>query len=474
MFSKWEKLPKSARSALVFGVSFLLTPLFTRIMDTEQYGFVTRYNSWHYILEVFALLGMASVGAFNVGLNDYRDRRDRFVSGMLILCNISTIITFGVILFIKYFFFRTIVLPAVMLLIMLVGYLISPALTFYTARCRYEYRYKPAAVATIISVFVGQGLSVAMVLMAANGNPPFGMAESDLKVLGVTAGLVIVALPLYILAIKRGGIKPDMKMVKSMTLFALPLLPHYLALHVMNGADRIMVGNLVSDGAAGIYGVASAIGYATSYIWTAINGSLMPFVFEKKNSGDIESIRRVTRLIVTFYAGLVVMVTLAAPELLMILAPEEYSEGLKAIPPIAAMIFLNALYNIYASIEFYYKRSIGIAISTIIAAVVNIVLNLIFIPEYGLTAAAYTTLVANAVLTFCHYVGFRICCKEKLFSNRSFLLISILCTASCLGISLLYEENIIRYAIMAVVCLIILIKHRYIIDVIKTAMGRKK
>ena len=455
------------------GISFLLTPLFTRIMDTEQYGFVTRYNSWHYILEVFALLGMASVGAFNVGLNDYRDRRDRFVSGMLIVCNVATILTFGTILFIKYFFFRTIVLPAVMLIIMFVGYMISPALTFYIARCRYEYKYKPAAAATIISVLIGQGLSVVLVILASGDNPPFSMAQSDLKVLGVTVGLVVVALPLYIFAIKRGGIKPDLKMVKSMTVFALPLLPHYLALHVMNGADRIMVGNLVSDGAAAKYGVASAIGYAASYIWTAVNGSLMPFVFEKKNAGDIESIRKVTKLIVTAYAGLVILVSLAAPEILKILAPEEYAEGLKAIPPIVAMIFLNALYNIYASIEFYYKRSVGIAVSTIIAAIVNIILNLIFIPQYGLIAAAYTTLVANAVLTFCHYLGYRRCCKEKLFSDRGFLLISVLCTALCLGTAFLYELNAVRYVIIALMIVIMLVKHRTLIDIVKTAMGRK-
>ena len=109
MKEKWKQLPVSVRAAMVFGIcsflssgiSFLLMPLFTRIMSKEQYGIVTDYNSWHYIIEVFSVLGLASVGSFNVGLNEYRDRRDRFVSSMLIKYNISTLAVFAFIFAIK-------------------------------------------------------------------------------------------------------------------------------------------------------------------------------------------------------------------------------------------------------------------------------------------------------------------------------------------------------------------------------------
>ena len=66
ILDKWSKIPNSAKSSIAFvfssflikGVSFITTPIYTRIMDTEQYGILATYNSWLTILEIFALLGL--------------------------------------------------------------------------------------------------------------------------------------------------------------------------------------------------------------------------------------------------------------------------------------------------------------------------------------------------------------------------------------------------------------------------------
>ena len=95
LLSKWKSMPDSVKSSVAFafsvfflkGVSFLATSAFTRIMETTEYGVLTKYNSWVSILEVFALIGMTSGGIFNSGLNDYRDDRDRYISSSLIHCN---------------------------------------------------------------------------------------------------------------------------------------------------------------------------------------------------------------------------------------------------------------------------------------------------------------------------------------------------------------------------------------------------
>lgn len=503
MKEKWKQLPVSVRAALVFGIcsflssgiSFLFMPIFTRIMSKEQYGIVTDYNSWHYIIEVFAVLGLASVGSFNVGLNEYRDRRDRFVSSMLIMANLATLAVFAIIFAIKGIAVNDFILSWPLLICMFIGFLFSPATTFFLARKRYEYKYRTGAIVTIGSIIAIQGLAVILVLIFGENltelteatetvtKTTAGLQSSEWKVLGTLIGTLIFGIPLYFYQMKRGIANKDndtaigiatpestqttRKMIKEMFIFTLPLLPHYLALHVMNGADRIMVGKLDSVSSEAVYGVASSLGLAAATVWTAINGSLQPYIFGKLNDGDTASVRKTTKYLLAFYAGLCVVVSLMAPELLMILAPSKYSDGLAAIPPIIGMAFLNALYNVYASIEFYHKKSVGIAVATIVSAGLNIGLNAWLIPIYGLPAAAYTTLIANAVLTSCHYIGYRLSDKRKIFSDLTFLFLSVACIAACLASSLFYDIIWVRYVIIAVIAIAIIIKRDILLKFLK-------
>ncbi len=470
IINKWKKIPDSVKSALVFGfcsffssgISFLLTSLFTRIMTKEQYGIVTEYNSWHYILEVFAVLGLASVGSFNVGLNEYRKRRENYISNMLVLVNISTIAVFGVIFIIRWILEIDIILPDRLLIFMFIGFMFSPAMTFYLARKRYEYSYLKGALVTLGSVIAIQGLSIVFVLLTETETE-----EASMKVLGALVGTLVFAIPLYVLLLAKGGLKQDFKMWKSMVIFTLPLLPHYLAMHVMNGADRIMVSRLISQEAAAVYGVASALGTAASTAWIAINGSLQPFIFNNLNAGNTEKIRRVTKVLVVLFAGICFLISLFAPEILSILAPQGYSEAIYALPPIIGMSFLNALYNIYASIEFYHKKSVGIAVATVIASVLNILLNAWLIPIYGLVAAGYTSLISNAALTFFHYIGYTRCRKERVFSDLYNLCVTCLCIGACICCRFMYEMLIPRILVMLMIAIVIVLKRKNIQKIFK-------
>ena len=61
--TKWKSMSEMAKASIAFvissfllkGISFITTPIFTRLIDTNEYGIVTEYNSWQTILEVFAL-----------------------------------------------------------------------------------------------------------------------------------------------------------------------------------------------------------------------------------------------------------------------------------------------------------------------------------------------------------------------------------------------------------------------------------
>ena len=477
LFAKWKRMPDAAKSSIAFaissfvikGISFLTTPVFTRILDSDQYGLVATYNSWVSILEVFALLGMTSAGVFNVGLKDHREDRHQFISSALILCNIVTLSVFAVLMLLKIPFGSNFVQPTNLLIIMFVHFLFGPAQIFWITRQRYEYKYRLAFIISIASSALSQLISVWAILHSDGTVLPLG----SVKIWSTNLALLVIEIPIYIMLLLKGKSFINLPVWKTTLVFAIPLLPHYLAQHVMNSSDKIMITDLYSSTGSAIYSVVSNISMITTILWSAVNASLIPYTFDKVQKGEEKSVDKVILPLIGFYAVMCVGVTLIAPEALMILAPENYAEGIYAVPPVAATAFTSALYNIYANIEFYYKKSWRIAVATIVAAVVNIVLNYLLIPKYGYVAAAYTTLISHIILVIMHYFGYKKAHGSNIYNDRIIGLISVISVLICVACNALYANNIVRYAVLAAIVIVVIIKRKSIIEKVKAVRSAK-
>lgn len=71
---KYIKMPLPAKASIWFvicsvvqkGIAFLTTPIFTRLLTTDEYGMVSIFNSWHSILTMVLTLQLSS-GVFYEG-----------------------------------------------------------------------------------------------------------------------------------------------------------------------------------------------------------------------------------------------------------------------------------------------------------------------------------------------------------------------------------------------------------------------
>lgn len=450
--NKFRNTPDSVKAAVAFAfssfilrsIAFITTPIFTRIMSVEQYGIVSVYNSWYTIIEVFSLLGLNSAGVFNVGLNDYSNSRSKYIYNILVLCNFSTIVVFLLLFLLKYYLKGNFNLQIDLLVLMFFQFLICPAQTFWITRERYEYRYKLPTFVTLLSGVLSQVISVICVMKLSV------MTQASVKLWSSGLVSICMCIPIYIYILHKGELSLDFNIWKQTLVFAVPLIPHYLAQHVMSSADRIMIAQMHSEAHAGIYSVASAISMITSFIWAAVNSSLTPFVHGKLNESKYNDINKTIELIIMLYSLLCFVVALIAPEILAILAPKEYGSAVYALPPIAAVSFLLALYNIYSIIEFYYKKASNIAFATVLSCLVNILLNYFLIPRFGFVAAAYTTLVANLVLVTMHYIGYRKSAKDKIYRDKVLFAIAAMTILFCLLCNFVYSTFILRYVILVI------------------------
>ena len=161
--------------------------------------------------------------------------------------------------------------------------------------------------------------------------------------------------------------------------------------------------------------------------------------------------------------------TYMAPEIVRILATEEYYEAIYIMPPIAAGVFFTAFANIYSDIAVYYKKTQYVMYPAIIAAIANLVLNYIFIHTYGYMAAAYTTLFSYILMALFQGTWARKLCKENgivdssIFEDRKLILLAFATTFLCLLGIALYNFYIIRYSVivlMAVMSIVLSKKYK--------------
>ena len=146
----------------------------------------------------------------------------------------------------------------------------------------------------------------------------------------------------------------------------------------------------------------------------------------------------------------VVGLLLITPEMLWLMGGESYMEAKYVIPPVVVGCMCQFVFSLYINAEFYLKKQTRIAVGTVLAAALNIVLNIIFVPRYGYIAAAYTTLIGYLVLLVFHSVSLKLLKKSHWYDNKFNYAVVGLCMLMIPIVNWLYVHNTVRYTLMGV------------------------
>lgn len=459
---KYNDLSIVAKASLWFifcsivqkSISLITTPIFTRLMTTDQYGQFSIYSSW---LQIFTIITTFRLNGavFNKGMSKYKEDRDAFTSTMQTITFFLTICIFIIYLFFHNFFNNITELPTFIMVAMFAELLVMPAIDFWTVRKRYEYIYKPVVARTLIMALLNAAIGVVAVL--------FSEEKGFARILSCIAVNFCFGIVLYIYNLKKG--KTILK--KEYAIFAikfnLPLIVHYISQYILDQFDRIMVQKLVSVSAAGIYSVAYNVGLLLRIVTTSINNALVPWQYEqleKKEFKKLDNIMFNTFLVVALCSF---SLSCLAPEVMKVLADEKYYEGVYVIPPVAMGLFFSFMYTMYANIEFFYsKNKFSMYISSA-GALLNIVLNYIGIKIFGYIAAAYTTLICYVIFALSHYIYTVYCVSNEehiknVFNSKRVIAISAVIIVLEIFFVFIYDYLIIRYAIIAFIVALLFVK----------------
>jgi O-antigen/teichoic acid export membrane protein len=233
-------------------------------------------------------------------------------------------------------------------------------------------------------------------------------------------------------------------------LYNLPLIPYFFSSYILSSSDRLMIAQFCGEDKAGIYGIAYTMSAVVNIVWSSINATLVPTIYQRCDEGRRNTLTNIVVPVLAGYGAMCVAIMLLAPEIIAFLAPASYGEGMYVIPVIVGGIFFMAFFSIFSHIIFYEKKSKYVAGASVLAAIVNFLLNLIFIPLVGYFAAGYTTLAAYLVQVIWAYIAMRKAVHDSVYDMKKLTAIALAVLVFAVFSPLIYDMIWIRIGILAV------------------------
>lgn len=408
---------------LVRGITFLFTPVYTRLVSTAQYGEIRVYESWLLILvPVFSLSLNRSVSRAKF---DFGDSYNEYISSIQTLSFLSIFAFFAVSLVtFREKFFSFFQLDTIMFIFMILYVFAYSTILIYQGRERQLMRYKKSVSVTAAMMIPATILSIALLYL---GNL-LGRQDKlvDLRVIGYYTPQVLGGLILAVLIWKKGGIGFNKEHWKYAVAFSVPLIPEVMSIQIMNQSDKIMVQKMVSNDAAGIFALATTVSFIIWIIEDAVWNAWLPWLFEKISRDEKQDIQKPWDLVMIVFGLFSWILVIFGPEIIYVLGGSKYKEAVYLITPMVTGTLFRFFSNSMTSIEHYQKKTGYCALGALIAAAINLVLNAIFIKKIGYQAAAYTTAFSYFVLLFIQGFIEKRVCGENCVSFRKVVLFSLL------------------------------------------------
>ena len=261
-----------------------------------------------------------------------------------------------------------------------------------TALFRAEERSTAYVIASLTNIAVSVTATVLLVVVYEQG------------AVGVVVGNFIGTLTVYLLllAYRRDqlGFEFDRPLLREMQRFGVPLVPAALALIAINFSDRFFLSHFVGLDEVGVYEMGMRVASAMVLLLTAFRMAWPAFAYSIEDDGEA---RRTYAFVLTYLVFITSWVALGlgllAPWIVQVLSSNSaFDEGAQVV---AILAFAKAAYAAYIVMAIGVGRTKKTQFNWVItgaAAAVNIALNFILVPSYGMFGSAAATAAAFAVL----------------------------------------------------------------------------
>jgi O-antigen/teichoic acid export membrane protein len=377
--TSWLFLEKIVRSILILSIGFYIA----RYLGPEKLGVLGYAQSIAGLLAVVPILGLEN-GTINALINNH-SLKNKILGTVFVLQFLAGIIVFSVIFAVLYFFNNPGIEDTYIILLSLGMVFQSFGVIdyFFQSRVQSKVQSKVYFLQLVVS-------SITKVLLI--------YFEKDLLWFVISYLLDVIYLSAcYVYFYKSTGnniflFQCDAKIARSLLKKSWPLIISALATTVYIKTDQIMIKNIIDDEGVGIYIAATRL-VEVLYIFPIIVSNVaFPLILKHAREDFLVNLSGIYALLIFVSIFSSIFLVLFSIDLVDIFYGDEFM-GSSAVLSIYSLglvfVFIGILYTKWLVLKGYEKKSLY---RNLAGAIVNLILNYIFIPIYGIEGAAYSTL----------------------------------------------------------------------------------
>lgn len=410
-------------------ITFLLIPLYTRLLSTSDYGYVDLVQTYVLLIVPILLLRFDSaVFRFLVDARKNEDEKKSIISVSLLSTFIQSLL-FSLIAYLVNFFVDINYFKYILINIIIMG--ISQIL-LQTSRGLGN--IKEFSIGSIISGVVSVLCNVFFIAYLKKGAEFILISNSIGN--AVTIFYIIVVNKIY----KYYGRKYiSIFKIKEMLYYSLPMLPDGLSWWIVNVSDRSIITSFLGTNYNGIYAISGKFSNILATIFGIFNmawqESTSLHINDEDRNNFFSDIFNTTLII---YSSLCFGIIALLPLCFNILVGADYIGSYKYIPILIIGNIFNGLAGVTGGIYIAQKATKSVAKTTVVSAIVNIIINLCLIKFIGLWAACLSTLISYMILCLYRFWHIR---REFRIIVKPFNMFSIILIGA-ISIFLFYINNL--------------------------------
>lgn len=471
MVNKMEKkYSKLLSNTFLFGIgsfassllSMLLTPLYTSILSTDEYGISNLITTTATLIFPFASLAM-SEAILRFSLDKNSNKKTIFSFGFFLIC-FSSFLLLGAIPIIKQTDLGPFIIYFYLYFIFFAIHTIS---SYFTKGIE---KIKIYAVSGIINSIIVIGCNLLFLLVFKLGI--YGYLLSS--IIGHIASLLFVFFSGKLYQYLISPFKFDYNLIKKMLIYSIPIVPNSISWWISNSSDLYVLNYFSTTSEVGIYSVSykipSIVMIVMGFFLSAWQLSSISCV---KDEEGLKMFNTVNNKCFKFSFLITLGLIITSKPLGYFLYAKDFFIAWKYVGVLAIANFFNINATFLGSVYTATKKTKMMFVTTFIGAISNIIMNFLFIPKYGALGAAIATAISYLLMWVVRMFSTHKLLSFDINIFRDVILVLILfCTAALVYCNLLFAW-IFAVIIVIVSCIVYIKDIISIIDVVFKALFKK-
>lgn len=420
------------KPTMIYGVAsmlpallgFVLLPFYSRHLSTTEFGIIAAMGVLSGVISVFANLALDRAAfRFYFDSSDPSERKKVLSTfflgsmgvaviffGLLLLAEPLLSKTYPEIAFYPYYFFTIATIS------------LSVCEGFVMGFFRISEKPRAYLLMIFLTLCLQGGLILYFVLIADQG------ALGQIRALLVTA---LILLPIYLtVAYRNFSLSFNLELFKQGASFSWPFIPTLLIAWVLNWSDSVFIANYSTMSEVGLYSMAYKISMAFFMVTSAFALAYQPVFFRKANEADQAAAKRnIYSIIHVASRGFILIAFLLAlfsEDIVRLLLDNKYHDIHHLIRVLLLSHILSAIMGISSNLYYLQSKRSKLQLAVVsTSAVVNLVLNYLLVPAYGMYGAAWATVASMVILTAMHYSFSKKCFFVDIFWWKLAVLIGL-------------------------------------------------